>query len=435
MCDTIVALGPATKDGATLFGKNSDREPDEVQNIVIFPHRKYQPNETVKCTYLTIPQVPETARIFLCQPFWMFGGEMGANEYGVIIGNEAIFTKEKPGNIGLTGMDLIRLALERSVNARQALEVIIQLLETHGQGGNCGYRYSLKYMNSFLIADSKEAYVLETVKSWWAWKKIKDTWSISNLISIQKDYDACSKGLIENAIRKGYCKNIKDFNFRKCYSAKFMTWAAKGIEREKRSRVLLSQEKKKFNTLDLFNILRDHGTNPDWSPDKGPSATLCLHAANPLFRRSQTVCSMVAKLTKDKHLFYTTGASNPCMSPFFPVFLPGTDIPEDYIVGNENYHLKSYWWESEYYHRKALKNMRIAISKIQPLIIDYEKNMISFVEKNALVLVQKSIDKYFELAQSLVKNWGSSLDMLLPVKTNWIFRYYWRRYNQRNKMI
>jgi secernin len=30
MCDTIVALGKATVDGSTLFGKNSDREPDEV---------------------------------------------------------------------------------------------------------------------------------------------------------------------------------------------------------------------------------------------------------------------------------------------------------------------------------------------------------------------------------------------------------------------
>jgi len=42
---------------------------------------------------LTVPQILETAQVLLCQPFWMFGAEMGANEYGVVIGNEAIFTK------------------------------------------------------------------------------------------------------------------------------------------------------------------------------------------------------------------------------------------------------------------------------------------------------------------------------------------------------
>jgi secernin len=90
MCDTIVALGPSSRGGVTLFGKNSDREPDEVQNIIIVPHRQHKAGEMVKCTYISIPQAAETARVLLSQPFWMFGAEMGANEYGVMIGNEAV---------------------------------------------------------------------------------------------------------------------------------------------------------------------------------------------------------------------------------------------------------------------------------------------------------------------------------------------------------
>ncbi|GAF72773.1 unnamed protein product, partial [marine sediment metagenome] len=63
MCDTIVALGSATEEDFTLFGKNSNREPDETQNILIVPRKKHDLSETVQCTYLTIPQVPETARV------------------------------------------------------------------------------------------------------------------------------------------------------------------------------------------------------------------------------------------------------------------------------------------------------------------------------------------------------------------------------------
>jgi dipeptidase len=435
MCDTIVALGSTTEEGFTLFGKNSDREPDEAQNILIVPHKEYNSNDTVKCTYLTIPQVSETARVLLCQPFWMFGAEMGANEYGVVIGNEAIFTREKPDKIGLTGMDLVRLALERSQTAKQALEVIIELLKKHGQGGNCGYRFKLKYMSSFLITDKKEAYVLETVKTWWAWKKIKDVWSISNIISLQKDYDSCSEGLIDNAIKKGYCKKREDFNFRRCYSAKFMTWVAKGAEREKRSRTLLSPMKMRLTTRDFINILRDHGENSQWTPNRGPDATLCLHAADKLFRRTQTVCSLVAKTGEGGQFFYATGASNSCISPFFPVFSPDTTVPGEYSEGSENYNSKSYWWESERFHRKALLNFNSAQVEIQPLIINYEEETISSIENSLSTLNQKQINEYFTRARVLVKNWGSKLDRLPSVNLGWGFSHYWRGYNKRNGII
>ena len=36
-CDTFVALPPATIDNRIIFGKNSDRPCDEVQEVVYFP--------------------------------------------------------------------------------------------------------------------------------------------------------------------------------------------------------------------------------------------------------------------------------------------------------------------------------------------------------------------------------------------------------------
>src|SRR5512135_2507845 len=93
MCDTFVALGNATADGSVLFGKNSDREPNEAQALVVVPHAVHPRGSQVKLTYITIPQVTETYAVLLSQPLWLWGGEMGANEHGVDIGNEAVFTK------------------------------------------------------------------------------------------------------------------------------------------------------------------------------------------------------------------------------------------------------------------------------------------------------------------------------------------------------
>ncbi len=431
MCDTIVALGSATRDGATLFGKNSDREPDEVQNIKIYPRQKHKGDEKVECTYLTIPQVTETAGIMLCQPFWMFGAEMGANEYGVAIGNEALFTREKPDTTGLTGMDLLRLALERSRTAKQALETIIELLEKHGQGGNCGYRQKFLYMNSFLIADRQEAYVLETVKSWWAWKQAKDFWSISNIISLEKDFDACSPGLIENAVKRGYCKSKAEFNFRKCYSDRIITWGARGAPRQARSREMLLQKKGALTTADFMAILRDHSGLTDWTPDKS-GGTICMHAADKLIRRSHSVCSMVAKLGKKAQFFYTTGAANPCISPYYPVFFSGTVNPAGYVEGGSDYDARSFWWECEKLHRQALWHFADALSAIQPQIEKYENEMISSVENGRVSLNQETVDKYFTKARDMVRKWGASLDTLPAKRPKWLFHRYWQSYNKLN---
>jgi dipeptidase len=93
MCDTFVALSNSTENGSVIFGKNSDREPNEAHELVIIPHAYHLEGETVKCTYIDIPQVAETNAVLLAKPFWIWGAEMGANEHNVVIGNEAIFSK------------------------------------------------------------------------------------------------------------------------------------------------------------------------------------------------------------------------------------------------------------------------------------------------------------------------------------------------------
>ena len=93
MCDTFVALGNSTLDGRTIFAKNSDREPNEPQYVFFYPRMECDSKE-LYTTSQKIKQVEKTYAVLISKPSWMWGGEMGVNENGVAIGNEAIFTRE-----------------------------------------------------------------------------------------------------------------------------------------------------------------------------------------------------------------------------------------------------------------------------------------------------------------------------------------------------
>ena len=111
---------------------------------------------------------------------------MGANEHGVVIGNEAVWTAEPYAETGLLGMDLVRLGLERAATSAEALQLIVDLMEEYGQGGNCAEHFNFSYHNSYLIADNNEAWVLETAGRYWVAEKITSgTRSISNSLSIR----------------------------------------------------------------------------------------------------------------------------------------------------------------------------------------------------------------------------------------------------------
>src|SRR3954470_9527906 len=102
MCDTLVSLGG---DGV-MFAKNSDRDPNEAQVLRWYPAADHEPGSTVRCTWIEVPQAVRTHATVLSQPWWMWGAEMGANEHGLVIGNEAVFTKLAVADTALLGMDL-----------------------------------------------------------------------------------------------------------------------------------------------------------------------------------------------------------------------------------------------------------------------------------------------------------------------------------------
>ena len=53
-CDTFVALPPATRDGAIVFGKNSDRPGDEVQELLYYPATDHPPGAVTKVQWVRV---------------------------------------------------------------------------------------------------------------------------------------------------------------------------------------------------------------------------------------------------------------------------------------------------------------------------------------------------------------------------------------------
>nr|XP_014429600.1 secernin-2 [Pelodiscus sinensis] len=166
-----------------------------------------------RCTYIEIEQAARTHAVILSRPAWLWGAEMGANEHGVCIGNEGVWTKEPLGEgEALLGMDLVRLGLERGRSAHEALQARTALLERYGQGGSCkeeptprgsegspwGRRGRPPGLFPFRVAEG--------------------TRNLSNQLSIGTEITAEHVGLRPHAQSQGWWDGDGEFDFAKVFS-------------------------------------------------------------------------------------------------------------------------------------------------------------------------------------------------------------------------
>ncbi len=351
MCDTLVALSNVTKDNSVTFGKNSDREPNEPQIIIRIPGRQRDRNEKIKCTYIEVDGEKFTNDVILIKPHWIWGAEMGINSKGLVIGNEAVFTKEKLEPKALLGMDMLRLALEYCDTAAKAAEHLICLLERYGQGGKGGYTENLRYHNSFIMADHGSAYVLETAGREWALKQIDGIYSISNSLTLGNGFDKCSSGLVKNAVSKGWCKSEEHFSFKDCYEDKLYSFASKGDHRQRYTTACLREHIGNIDTAYMMSILRSHCGNERVGNYRGGSMkSICMHGGGII--SSQTTGSMTARLKSGNITLWSTGTSLPCISLFKPYWF--TESTEPFFSEEQQIEAVEYWKEAELLRRMVL---------------------------------------------------------------------------------
>ena len=345
-CDTLVALAGATRDRVTLFAKNSDRPPGECQRVVQLPRRHHHSGVRVRCQYLEIAEGEETAALVGSQPYWLWGLEQGVNEHRVAIGNETVFAKEPLGSRGLTGMDLVRLGLERSRSADEALSVITQLIERHGQGGSGHAHVDWPYHNAFLIADPTSAWILETSDRHWAARRVPELGNVSNGLALDATWERGSTDLTDFAVDRGWWpRDGGRVDFARAYADDAGVPPNLCHERRMRGAALLAAGRGALTAGTMRAILRDHydgGPVHRQRPVDDPHFfSLCMHA-DPL---DNTTAAIVASLPADPDAIAPVWVclGSPCTGAFLPCYLEG-DVPAILAAGGAQAERGAPWW-------------------------------------------------------------------------------------------
>lgn len=418
-CDTMVALGNSTKSGNVIFAKNSDRPLTEAQPLVIIPGSEYGEGDTVQCTYIEIPQVAKTNKVMGSKPYWIWGFEHGMNEHNVVIGNEAVWAREpEEAENGLLGMDLLRLGLERGKTAYEALHVITELLERYGQGGNAAVGAPHRYCNAFLIADSEEAWILETCNRRWVARKVKDVAGISNCYSTEEHWDEESGDIKEYAYSQGWITPDVPFNFAKVYGQMSLKHRA-AHPRYARLNKMLARDKGSITIETMRVIQRDHFEGeiiePRWSPADGLHVSICMH--NMLDSASKTAAASHIELKKDTDNIWWNAFAVPCMSIFAPYSI-NAELPAEISCAEEKYTENSAWWQFERLQYAIEQDYHGNMKKWKPIIERNEKLLLEQVKKFGIP-TDKRIKENTEMIlkevqtmyQSIIEKQGSTTEV------------------------
>jgi secernin len=330
MCDSLCVIDATGLEKRSVFAKNSDRPVDEIQLLRSYPARSGGGN--LETQYLEIPDLGAIPTV-LSQPTWLWGAEHGVNAKHVAIGNERVYGVDDPTEAepGLIGMDLVRLGLERARTADEAVDVITDLLEHHGQGGVADRTHMEPYWSSFLVVDPLSGWVVETTGRTWAARPVDSRAAISNRITITTDWTRASGDVAvgtdfdrwrDPTAPTGHADN------RLGASDAFLGTVSSvhGLPRRTAAH------------------LRDHGKGPWGAPggnrtvDEPPSrvsadgtgVTVCMHVRGYM----TTTASMIAELDPDPDVPVRVWAAigSPCASVYLPFDVPTATNEEPAVI-------------------------------------------------------------------------------------------------------
>ncbi len=421
MCDSFVALGNSTASGNVLLAKSADTEVNEAEHLVRIPRARHGDGSLVRITHINLPQARETAEIILGKSFWSWGAEIGCNEHGVAVGNEAAFSNQKEAKDGVVCLDLLRLVLERARTAREGVEIAGHHVETYGQGGNCQMMGNYWFDSGLLIGDRKEAWVVNCAGRQWAARQVKDVMAISNRYQITDDWDLSS--LTANGGGKP--------NFRAMFADETKEHGCASMERESAAMARLRSRRGEISVRDMADTLRDVGEDYEVGRDDRPTR-ICMHAGPHESRFWHATGAMVTEAGEEGVTVWMTATSATDLSVFKPLFFDAA-MPEIGPAPSGTYTAGSLWWEHERLHRRAMADYKALKPDIRGAFDALEEEFFReapSVQRGSAALKSEFVADCWRRSWDATKLWIDRLENRNYFIQDPAYRAMWDRFNR-----
>jgi hypothetical protein len=277
--DMALALGCTTANGSTLIGLNQFG--GDSTTLRYLPRREHAAGEQVNHPRAVLPEVRQAAAVLGAQPTGSWGLSHGCNEHGLFVGRSAWHSRFA-GSTDATvdGNDLVRLILERGQSACQALDLLTEAIERHGQSGPDGD-------SVFLVADGREAFVVEAAGNHWGLHVCHSTRAISNVGLVRQDWHRLSRGLGTMVLeRKWWPDDGTKLDFHDSL-VDSKADERDGLRRWSKATLMLAQQEGAIDSASMRRLLMEHfeqcgdaatGIRPAWkgswivslAPDRPP---------------------------------------------------------------------------------------------------------------------------------------------------------------------
>jgi dipeptidase len=469
-CTSILVTKGASKTGATMISYSCDSEFHP--HLRLKPAADHLPGTTVKVgnKYGKKGEIPQAAHTYRTV------GLM--NQHQLAIG-ETTFggRKELLNKEGLLHYSqLIRLVSQRAKTARQAIDVLVDLVEKYGYGSTG---------ESFSIADKNEIWIMEMVGpgpagkgALWVAIRLPDgsVAAHANMSRIHyfplndPENARYAKNVISFAVQRGYYDPGRDgrFSFSKAYNppsheqVKYSDRRVWSIFRRIAPSLALSPDRsshkkglepyplyikpdKKLDVRDVIALHRDHyeGTPFDMTRDQvaGPFGSPDRYRPMKFHVDGKTYSWERPIATQQTAFVYVSesrahvsdvvggvnwyGLDNPYTNFFVPLYTSISRLPESYEIGElKRFSRDSAWWALNLvanYTNLRYRYMIKDVQKVQQEIEDLAFDLQPAIEKVAMALartqpslVSKFLTKYcVENAEMNVRRWWKLSEHLI----------------------